>query len=137
MSVEIPDAVRAFLEERRFATVATINPDGAPHQTVLWYELQGDEILLNTRAGRQKDGNLRRDPRLSLCVEAGDRYVALRGTARMIEDQAIAQADIRRLAIRYDGEESGSRQAEEWFSKQRRITLRVAISQLDAYGFDA
>ena len=45
-------AVRAFLEEKRYCVFADIGPDGLPHQTVLWYELQGDEIMMNI--GRQR-----------------------------------------------------------------------------------
>ena len=57
-----PDA-RAFLSERRFAALATINKDGSPQQTTMWYDLDGDTILMNTAAGRVKYRNLARDPR--------------------------------------------------------------------------
>ena len=123
---------RAFLAERRFAVMATINPDGSPQQTVVWYELQGDEIMLNTAAGRLKDKNLRRDPRISLCVEDDYRFVTITGRARLIDDQAIAQADIERLAVRYDGAESAKRQMER-FSKQRRVTIRMPIEKIVVY----
>jgi predicted pyridoxine 5'-phosphate oxidase superfamily flavin-nucleotide-binding protein len=36
---QIADNVRDFLNERRFAVLATINKDGTPQQTVMWYEL--------------------------------------------------------------------------------------------------
>jgi hypothetical protein len=36
--------VRAVLAERRFAVVASIRADGLPHQTVMWYELQPNEL---------------------------------------------------------------------------------------------
>ena len=92
--------LRAFLAERRFAVLATINADGTPQQTVVWYELQGDEIMMNTAAGRIKDKNLRRDPRISICIEDDYRFITITGRARLIEDQATAQADIERLAVR-------------------------------------
>ena len=38
---------RHFLEEPRFAVIATINADGSPHQTVVWYLLRSD--LTNPR----------------------------------------------------------------------------------------
>jgi PPOX class probable F420-dependent enzyme len=129
---ELNDRVRAFLEERRFAVMATINPDGTPQQTVMWYDLQADEILMNTRRGRVKDLNLVRDPRLSVCVEDGYKYVTLTGTATLIEDQTVAQADIRRLAIRYHGLAKGEEQAQRLFSKQERITIRLHIDRVVA-----
>lgn len=129
------EAARAFLEEPRFAVVATIQPDGLPHQTVLWYELQGDEILLNTAAGRVKDRNLRRDPRVSFCLEDGYRYLTITGAATLIDDQQVAQEDIRRLAVRYHGEAEGDAMSRELFSKQERVTIRLKIEHLIADGF--
>ena len=79
----LSDKARAFLAETRFAVLATINPNGTPQLTTMWYELQGDEIMMNTRVGRAKEQNLRRDPRISICVEDGYRYVTLSGTARL------------------------------------------------------
>ena len=58
-------AVRAFLDERRYAVIATINESGAPQLTAIWYELQGDEVMMNTAAGRLKHRNLQRDPKSS------------------------------------------------------------------------
>ncbi len=126
----LDDKVRAFLEAPRFAVVATINPDGMPQQTVLWYELLGDEIMMNTRRGRIKDLNLVRDPRLSFCIEDDYHYLTLTGTATLIEDQAVAQADIRSLAIRYHGQEQGDAQSRDMFSKQERITIRMRIDHV-------
>jgi PPOX class probable F420-dependent enzyme len=129
-------AVRRFLEERRFAVLATIAPDAHPHQTVMWYELRGDDIIMNTRAGRVKDKHLRRDPRVSVCVSDGYTFVTLEGVVELIEDAATAQEDIKRLAIRYDGPEDGERQAREGFSKQQRITIRMPISRVITHGID-
>jgi PPOX class probable F420-dependent enzyme len=104
MAVVLSAEVRAFLDAPRLAVLATVNPDGSPHQTVVWYELQGDGILLNTRRGRKKQRNLARDPRVSLCVEDGERFITLIGrVVAMIDEQSVAREDILRLGIRYDG----------------------------------
>lgn len=132
----LTDAVRAFLQEKRFAVLATINPDGSPQQTIMWYELQGDEILMNTRDGRVKSGNFRRDPRASICVEDGYRGVTIQGRARLVEDPQTAQADIRRLAVLNHGPEEGNSMADTSFAKQRRITIRLPIEHVIPHGFD-
>jgi PPOX class probable F420-dependent enzyme len=129
-------ALRAFLSERRFATLATIDPDGAPQQTVMWYELQGDKVMMNTRRGRVKDRNMLRDPRVSICIEDEFRYVTIAGTVEMIDEQTRAQADIKALAVRYDGPEEAERVARDTFSKQERITLLMSIDHVFADGFD-
>jgi len=64
---ELSESVRRFLAEPRFAVLATINADGTPQQSVMWYELRDGYILMNTAAGRVKDLNVRRDPRVSVC----------------------------------------------------------------------
>ena len=80
---ELDDATRAFLEAPgRFATIATIDPDGSPLQAVVWYRLEPDgSILINSLVGRRWPDNLLRDPRMSLTVEFGYDYVAMRGEA--------------------------------------------------------
>lgn len=134
--LEMSRPVREFLEPLRFAVLATINRDGTLQQTIVWYELEGDEILMNTRRGRRKDRNLRRGSPASICIEDGYRYVSLSGPVTLIDDQAIAQADIERLAIRYNGPEVAARQTAEQFSKEQRVTVRMRIGHILQYGFD-
>lgn len=134
--MQLSDEIRQFLEQPHYAVLATINRDGTPQLTVLWYELQGDEIMMNTAAGRLKDRNLRRDPRASVCVTADGYGVTFKGTVEMIDDQRIAQADIHRLAVRYDGPETAERQTRDQFSKEHRVTLRLRPTSITPQGFD-
>jgi PPOX class probable F420-dependent enzyme len=124
MSHLAPD-VREFLAAPgRYATLATIDPDGSPLQAVVWYELLDDgTILLNSLEGRRWPSNLLRDPRASLTVEDGYDYVSMRGTVEHLHGGAAASADIARLAHRYaTGEDLERRLA--GFRGQRRISFR-------------
>ncbi|HET9111578.1 MAG TPA: PPOX class F420-dependent oxidoreductase [Ktedonobacterales bacterium] len=122
--------IREFLNEKRFAVLATINPDGSPQQTVMWYELRGDTIVMNTTLSRVKGKNLRRDPRISVCFEDGYRFVTITGVAELRTDPETAQADIRALAIRYHGQEQGDRQARDVFAKQERVSIYLPITRV-------
>ncbi len=133
---ELTQDMRDFLVEQRYAVLATIREDGRPQQTVMWYELVDDYILMNTARGRLKDSNIQRDPRLSTCFEDGYRYLTLEGEAELVDDQEVAQADIKRLAVRYEGPEAGERMAAKTFSKQERVTIRLRIRHVIANGFD-
>ena len=130
MSVTLSEKARAFLQERRFAVLATINKDGTPQLTTMWYLLEGDTIVMNTKAGRTKERNMRRDPRISVCFEDGYSYLTVSGTVEMIDDPTIAQHDIYRLAVRYDGEEAARQQMEVQFSKETRVTLRLKCERI-------
>jgi len=136
MSTLLNEEVQAFLRRPVFAVLATINRDGMPQQTVVWYEVRGDTLVLNTAAGRLKDRNLRRDSRASVCV-TGDGYgVTFGGPVQLIDDQSIAQEDIRRLAIRYDGLEAAERQVRNQFSKEHRASIYMKIEHVLLQGFE-
>lgn len=122
--------VHAYLSELRFASLATINKDGTAQQSAMWYDLDGDTILMNTAAERVKYRNLLRDPRASICVVDDYRFITVSGTVELNDDQTVAQEDIKRLAIRYHGQEAGEKQARDQFAKQRRVTIRLKIAHV-------
>lgn len=133
---ELTPAERDFLHEVRYAVLGTTNENGTAHLTVMWYLLEGDEIMFNTAIGRRKPENLARDPRASLIVPDGYRFVRVAGTVSANEDQAACQADIRRLALRYyQSEERVERSVDATWSKQRRITYRLPIRSVYSSGF--
>ncbi len=126
-------AQRRFLEEKRFAMLATVNPSGSPHLTVMWYLLDGDEIVFNTRAGRAKHSNLGRDPRVSLlvCDEDPYSYLRIEGRVRAITDHVTTQSDIRRLALRYYEDEARVERAmRETFGRQERVSYRLPTTRV-------
>src|SRR5919109_5669098 len=85
------EEIRAFLEEQRILQVATLDHDGYPHLVAMWYVLLNNEIAFWTYAKSQKSVNLRRDPRLTCLVEAGERYEELRGV--QIKGEAVIYDD--------------------------------------------
>ena len=136
MRRELTQAERDFLHEPRVAVLGTTNQDGSAHLTVMWYALEGDEIMFNTAAGRRKPENLARDPRASLIVPDGYRFVRLDGRVRANDDQSVAQADIRKLAFRYyQSEEHVQRSVDATWAKQHRITYRMPALRVYSSGF--
>ncbi len=87
-----PEEVQAFLDEERTATLCSMHPDGTIHAVAMWYGFVDGQLSFETKTKSQKIQNLRRDPRLTVLVEAGERYEELRGVelvgrARIIEDE--------------------------------------------------
>ncbi|HVB23204.1 MAG TPA: PPOX class F420-dependent oxidoreductase [Ktedonobacteraceae bacterium] len=130
MSATLSDKARAFLNEQRYAVLATIHKDGSTQQTVMWYLLEGDAIIMNTKKGRIKDRNIRRDSRISICIQEGYNYVTISGIAELDDDPEIGQRDIYRLAVRYNGEATAQRQMAGEFSKEQRETIRLPITHV-------
>jgi len=83
------DERRAFLSEgQRTAKPATVRPDGSPHVVPVGFVLDGDEWVFMTSADSVKGRNLRRDPRVSLCLDEVDphAFVTVVGTAALSEE---------------------------------------------------
>ncbi|MGH2583775.1 MAG: pyridoxamine 5'-phosphate oxidase family protein [Dehalococcoidia bacterium] len=100
----------AFLREGHTLQVASIGPHSYPHQVAMWYALIDGTIHFSTYATSQKVLNLRRNPRISVMLESGERYNELRGL--VIEgDAEIIEGDVE-LAARV-AMASGSRRPAE------------------------
>jgi PPOX class probable F420-dependent enzyme len=129
--VRLDDRLRAFLDQRLFCALATIDPDGAPRQAVIWYRLENDgRILVNSRAGRRWPANLRRDGRVGLAITARDgyRWLGLTGRVDEIDDDVErAREDIVALAQRYYPK-GPTATSIATFRSQPRITFRIAIT---------
>jgi PPOX class probable F420-dependent enzyme len=91
--IRMTDAeIRDFLRTQKTIILSSIGPDGVPHPMPMWFTADDDlTISMATFRGTQKIVNLRRDPRVSLLVEAGREYselkgVVIYGSAELSED---------------------------------------------------
>jgi PPOX class probable F420-dependent enzyme len=123
----LTDDLRAWLtSELRFPVFAVLTGDGAPNQSVMWFDLDPehpDTILMNTKVGRAKERFLRRDPRVSLCFEDELTWVALQGRVELDDDRERSMADIVALARRY-------RSSGDEFAGQQRATIRMRVEKV-------
>jgi PPOX class probable F420-dependent enzyme len=105
MSQVIPDKYRDLFSKRAFANLGTLMPDGRPQVSPVWVDLDGDYVIFNSAKGRQKDKNVRRDPRVALSIVDPDnpyRYLEVRGRVAEITEQG-ANENIDKLAKKYLG----------------------------------
>jgi PPOX class probable F420-dependent enzyme len=108
--IRMTDAeVAEFLATERTLQVASIGPDGVPHLVAMWFTVIDGRIAMWTYAKSQKAINLRRDPRLTCLVEAGETYGELRGVsitgrADVRDDHDTVLAVGEALFRRYQGE---------------------------------
>src|SRR5262249_19581048 len=104
MPVKISQSLRTMLEDKAYGHVVTFNAKGNPELTMVWMDVEGDELLFNTAEGRRKPDNIRRDPRVIVSVK--DRnppqgYAVFQGKGRVTA--AGADAHIDKLAKRFLG----------------------------------
>lgn len=125
----------AFWREPHLAKLATINRDGTPHIMPLWYLYDGREIVMITGPGARKVRNIRRDPRVTVCIDrptppyAG---VVVQGIARL--EEVAYQELAAPLAVRYLGQDAGALIGAQ-YAPNDLMTIRVSIDRLSSWDF--
>ena len=103
MSEEIPEKYSDLLKQPTFAHLTTLMPDGSPQVTPVWFDYDGNHVIVNSAKGRVKDRNMRRDPRVAICIldpKNPYRYLEIRGRVGEITESG-ADAHIDKQAKRY------------------------------------
>jgi len=129
----LSQAHREFLENPFVGVITDLRPDGSPHSTIVWVDVDDQGVSFNTAHGRAKPTYIAEDGRVSLTVvdpQDPYRWLSVSGTATLVDDGADDQID--RLAKKYIGADSYPfRQPGE-----QRVSVRIAVEQLDVRGLD-
>lgn len=94
-----------MFERKSFASFTTLMPDGTPQVTPVWIDYDGEHFIVNTAEGRQKERNVRREPKVGFAVMDPDnpyRYVSVRGEVEELRKEGAVD-HIDELAQRYMG----------------------------------
>jgi PPOX class probable F420-dependent enzyme len=131
MAIALPQSVTKIVQDKAYGHVITFNADGKPQVTMVWMDVEGDEVLFNTAEGRLKPKNLRRDHRVIISVQ--DRndpqsYMVFHGKASVTE--AGADEHIDKLAKRFLGADKYP------FRRpgEKRLVVRVKVDRIGGYG---
>jgi PPOX class probable F420-dependent enzyme len=124
--------IDAFLDEQRILNVATIGVTGHPHLVAMWYAVRDGKVVFWTFAKSQKVANLRRDPKMTGLLEAGETYNELRGVelvgvARLVEDYDEILEIGTQVGVRYNGEAVLSGAALPFLEAQARKRIGVVF----------
>ena len=127
---------RSFLlDGARTAILATVRADGRPHAAPIWFDLDGDTLIFTTGESTAKGRNMRRDPRVSLCIDEEKppfHFVLIEGTAELTADDP----DLLYWATRLGGRYMGAERAEEYGRRnavEGELLVRVTSQKILAY----
>ena len=119
-------------EKKAFLYLTTLMSNGAPQVTPVWFNTDGEYILINTAIGRVKDRNMRVRPQVALCIQDPSnpyRYLQIHG--KVVEFTTEGADDhIDALTLKYRGiPKYPSRRPGE-----QRIKYKIQIEKVDAHG---
>lgn len=107
--------IEEFLEVPRHAIAAVLRADGAPQLSPIWFLYENERLYFSVGVSSAKYRQLRRDPRISLCIDAGHpdaRAVSIRGSVEIVTDESPERADLEwRIMRRYH---ESDEEAREW-----------------------
>jgi PPOX class probable F420-dependent enzyme len=85
------EEIERFLAERRNAVLGTIRTDGSPQLNPMWFDWTGEVFHISTTRTRFKYAHLKRDPRVTLCIDdsTGFKTVIVEGRAEIVEGDSI------------------------------------------------
>jgi PPOX class probable F420-dependent enzyme len=131
MPVQIPHSLRTMLEDKAYGHVVTFNANGKPELTMVWIDIEGDELLFNTAEGRRKPDNIRRDPHVIVSVQ--DRknpqaYAVFHGKGRVTD--AGADPHIDKLAKRFLGADKYPYRRPD----EKRLIVRIEVDRISGMG---
>lgn len=133
MPIPLPQPIRTLLEDKAYGHVVTLNAKEQPRLTMVWMDVDGDEVLFNTAEGRKKVADLRRDPRVTVSVQNlgnPQSYVVFYGRARTITDKG-ARAHIDKLTKRFLGLDAYPGPADE-----TRLIVRISVDRISGVAPD-
>jgi PPOX class probable F420-dependent enzyme len=102
----LPPAVRALVEGKNLAHLATLMPDGAPHSAPVWVDMEGERVVFMTDPQSVKGRNIARDPRVALSITDAERpnvMASVRGRVVETIDGDAGWAIVDRLCEQYLG----------------------------------
>lgn len=109
--------------------LATIMPDGSPQVTPVWFDHDGEHILVNTNEGRVKDQNMKARPKVAMVIQDPTnplRYLGMRGEVVSYTREG-ADEHIDMLAHRYRGKPWDYRPG------QKRIIFKIRPDHFDEH----
>jgi PPOX class probable F420-dependent enzyme len=134
MPAAISPGFRKLLREPAYCQLATVMPDGSPQVTQVWVDTDGEHILINTAEGRQKERNVRRDPRVAVNVVDPANAWRIAMVRGRVVDVTTAGADqlIDQLAKKYLNEDTYPFRRPE----EVRITLKILPEKINEMGLE-
>jgi PPOX class probable F420-dependent enzyme len=129
MSESIPETHLDLIAGPYYAVFTTINPDGAPENSLVWCSWDGEHVLVNTAKGRRKDRNVRQNPDVAVFVldpQDNFRWIDVRGFVAEIVPDPEAE-NISAHAKLYVGVDSyyGDYQDIELKGKEEREIIKI------------
>jgi PPOX class probable F420-dependent enzyme len=131
----IPESHKHLLEGSVDVILTTISKKGNPHSSMIWSSFDGENILLNTGVGYQKERNMRRNPNVSVFAydpKTPEKWISVSGTVELVSEDAIEH--LNRLCYKYTGLIDFHRDLMPELSGEERVIVKISPKRVSFGG---
>lgn len=123
-------ATREFLQKPFVARLSTIDPNGYPHTVPLWFDLDGDDIVIISDRNTRKVEHIARDPKgcIQIGGDTGDSAgYQFKGELSIEPDPEYRW--LRQVTLRYEQGEQAEKDIELWRTTLDMIIIRMKVKR--------
>ena len=125
----VPEHAHAIdrLSSERIGWITTVDPDGAPHASAIWFLWEDGEVLIYSRASARRNDHIAANPMVAFNLNTdptGDDVVTMEGVARVDHDTPPADQHPAYLARYADGI-AGYDWTPAWFAAAYPVAIRI------------
>jgi len=127
----IPDSHRYLLEGSVDVVLTTVSRRGYPHSSMIWCSYDGENVILNTGIGYQKERNMRRNPNVSVFAFDSDnreKWITVSGDVELVSEGAIEH--LNQICYMYTGKEDFYRDLMPKLNGERRVIIKLKPSRV-------
>jgi PPOX class probable F420-dependent enzyme len=122
-----PEAL-AHLADDIVGWLTTVDPNGAPHTSAIWFLWRDGEVLIYSGKRAPRNGNIEGNPNVSFHLDSrseGDAYETMTGTARLDPSAPPTDQDAAYMA-KYAGKIAEYGWTQAWFAAEYPFAIRVS-----------
>lgn len=123
------EEIRSVLEKYLVARLSTIDPNGYPHTVPLWYDIDGDDIVIISDRNTRKVEHIARNPHGAFQVGGdGTPGYMFKGELSVEEDPGYKW--LRQVTLKYEAVEQAEKDIELWRTTLDMIVIRLKVKRI-------
>jgi len=139
---DLDDTYKQLMDKPIACVMAVMGGDGRPNLTPMWFDYEGDKVLVNVAAQRKKTGWIRNNPQISiLIVNPENMYHWL--SLKVTVEREIAEDDpdegprvteqLDRIWVKYVGD-GDTYQLRDPSIEERRVLFECRVDRIATFG---
>ncbi|MCK6577094.1 MAG: pyridoxamine 5'-phosphate oxidase family protein [Anaerolineae bacterium] len=127
--------LRTFLQAPLIARLSVIDSNGYPHTVPLWFDVDGNDIVIISDRKTRKVDYIKANSKASVCIGGGETAENTVGPGYLFKGECLIEEDpgfawLRRMTLRYEQGEQAEKDIELWRTTLDMMVIRFKIAKI-------